>query len=307
MPLNPPTWKGPDVYYSTNVFVNKVPIALWQPPAGAFNDGSPGTSITPGGIAGYNDSPYGKEKLYRALKREQGDAATGDDPPEGGSNNSSVSPTGPINTAPPTPEQKTPDPTPSAPVSDGNFQLKKSQLPNQFPKNMSDPFYDQSISQYFKMAHIQFPPVDHPGVSLSARQIAGNFIDLCINLLDPIYSEFKFGAVYGKNRFIPGGVFRPPGYGRNPTDHARGMAVDLQMGDKNKNIALWKWIVKNKNLKYWQIIWENSPRTGWVHIAYNQGNTKPVKPTCWTPDGTKGPPFNPINRDTLEGAPPYLK
>lgn len=32
MPLNPPSYKGQDVYYSTNVYVNKVPVALWKPP-----------------------------------------------------------------------------------------------------------------------------------------------------------------------------------------------------------------------------------------------------------------------------------
>lgn len=31
-PLNPPSYKGQDVYYSTNVYVNKVPVALWKPP-----------------------------------------------------------------------------------------------------------------------------------------------------------------------------------------------------------------------------------------------------------------------------------
>lgn len=32
MPLNPPSWTGQDIWYSTNVFVNKVQVALWQPP-----------------------------------------------------------------------------------------------------------------------------------------------------------------------------------------------------------------------------------------------------------------------------------
>ena len=32
MPLNPPSYKGQDVYHSTNVYVNKVPVALWKPP-----------------------------------------------------------------------------------------------------------------------------------------------------------------------------------------------------------------------------------------------------------------------------------
>lgn len=307
MPLNPPTWKGPDVYYSTNVFVNKVPVALWQPPAGAFNDGAPGTSQTPGGIKGYNNSPYGKEKLYRDLKREQGDADGGDDPGDGDSA-SPVSPSGPNQTPVPSRGATGPNPNPSAPAvpqSDGNFELKISALPNSFPKSMKDSFYDQRISQYFRMGDIQFPPEDHPGVGLSARQIAANFIDLCINILDPVYSEFKFSGSGGK--FITGGAFRPPGYKRKPTDHARGMAADINMSDKNKNIAMWKYIVNNKSLKYRQLIFENSPKSGWVHVAYSQGQPLAGKSTCWTPNGTIGPPYNPINRDTLEGAPPYLK
>lgn len=32
MPLNPPSYIGQDVWYSRNVFVNKVQVALWQPP-----------------------------------------------------------------------------------------------------------------------------------------------------------------------------------------------------------------------------------------------------------------------------------
>lgn len=32
MPLNPPSYKGQDVWYSPNVYVNKVPVALWKPP-----------------------------------------------------------------------------------------------------------------------------------------------------------------------------------------------------------------------------------------------------------------------------------
>jgi len=31
MPLNPPSFSGQDVWYSPNVYVNQVPVALWQP------------------------------------------------------------------------------------------------------------------------------------------------------------------------------------------------------------------------------------------------------------------------------------
>ena len=32
MPLNPPSYIGQDVWYSPDVYVNQVPVALWQPP-----------------------------------------------------------------------------------------------------------------------------------------------------------------------------------------------------------------------------------------------------------------------------------
>ena len=32
MPLNPPSYIGHDVWYSPDVYVNQVPVALWQPP-----------------------------------------------------------------------------------------------------------------------------------------------------------------------------------------------------------------------------------------------------------------------------------
>lgn len=32
MPLNPPSYLGHDVWYSPDVYVNRVPVALWQPP-----------------------------------------------------------------------------------------------------------------------------------------------------------------------------------------------------------------------------------------------------------------------------------
>jgi len=32
MPLNPPSYLGQDVWYSPNVYINKVPAALWKPP-----------------------------------------------------------------------------------------------------------------------------------------------------------------------------------------------------------------------------------------------------------------------------------
>ena len=31
MPLNPPSYKGQDVWYSPNVYINQVQAALWQP------------------------------------------------------------------------------------------------------------------------------------------------------------------------------------------------------------------------------------------------------------------------------------
>ena len=311
MPLNPPMYKGPDVYYSTNVFVNKVPVALWKPPAGAFNDGAPATSQTPGGIPGYNNGPAGIEKFYKDLNKEQG--RFNDDDSAAQSPSSPAAPKGPLERPPTTIPSTNPDPNPSAPAappSSGNFELNIDKLPNEFPKNITDPFYDQRISQYFKMAHIQFPPTDWPSpINLSARQIAANFINLCINVLDPIQSQFKFNIPMTK-----GGVFRPPGYKRNPTDHARGMAADISMGFQQNagNQAIFKWVLKS-NIKYRQIIYEGATTgSSWVHISYNQGlQDPPGGPsvvTMWTPNGnTDHPTYNKCGPRGESGLPPYLQ
>ena len=57
MPVNPPSCHV-DVYYSRNVFANKVALALWRPPAGNWNDGTPASGSV-GGSTMYNPTEAG--------------------------------------------------------------------------------------------------------------------------------------------------------------------------------------------------------------------------------------------------------
>lgn len=289
MPLNPPTYQSMDVYYSNNVFVNKVPVALWKPPAGAFNDGSPGTSNASGGTMFHNvESGY---KAYdRSMSTSMGANLDEDESDGSNANTTVVTPvtayaqsgaigtpgyTGPLGPG------TGPDPNPSAPAPSSSFELNKNNLPNYSPKYpiLSDPLYQMRISQYFKFNSITMSPEESRGYS--ARQIAANWIDLAVNMLDPIKAN-------GWNFNITSG-FRSHNWnisrGRNYlSDHELGIAADIQFfGDRAKNRAMFQWIIKSK-LRFWQCIWEGN----WIHISYNSG--QPMngdKRILIMPSGTK--------------------
>lgn len=272
MPLNPPTYQSMDVYYSNNVFVNKVPVALWKPPAGAFNDGSPGTSTTLGGNTMFGVNESGAKAMYRDEATLMGEGALGDDdgfPPEERFT-SSVGSTGPIDTfIGDTPTG--PNPNPSAPA---NPTLRAGDLPNNYPKDLRDPVYAQQISKFFRLGHIKMPPENEPTHNLTARDIAANFTELCLNILDPIYAEFKF------NSNPLNSAYRPTWYNtqigsKSTSEHVLGCAADISMGNKERNIAMFKWIIKSR-LPFRQCLIE-SAKSGsfWIHISYYKGQKKP--------------------------------
>lgn len=276
MPLNPPSYNGQDVYYSTNVFVNKVPIALWQPPAGAFNDGSPGTK-TVGGQTMYALNPSGKKAMARDERQMFGDKGSkGDDdgaPPGKSSIAPVVGASGPIDNSSGLPPNSTdPDPNPSAPS--GNFELTKDNLPNSFGP-LTDPVYQKRISQYFKLAHIRMPPENEPAFGLTARQVAANFIDLCVNILDPIYSEFHFNINPLNSAYRSTSYNKQIG-GSLTSEHITGCAADISTGSLEGNQRMFKWILSHQ-LKFRQLLYERAPggsAAGWVHISYNKGQPK---------------------------------
>jgi hypothetical protein len=250
MPLNPPTWKGPDVYYSTNVFVNKVPVALWQPPAGAFNDGKPGTRIIAGARM-YANNESGTQAMIRDTIAEQGVDGAKDD--TGGSPPAAAD----------APKRGDSKETSSMQAQPGEVELKIEDLPGSFSANLNDPIYKKRISRYFTLGTVNRPIVQP--APISPKDIATNWINLCVNLLDPARSQFTFRISSG---------YRDLAYNRkigssDRSDHAYGKAADLTCGSDAANKKLFIWFI-NSGLPFRQIIWEKA-RTSWVHIAYDGG------------------------------------
>lgn len=272
MPLNPPTYQGLDVYYSNNVFVNKVPVALWRPPAGAFNDGSPGTATTLGGVTMYGYNESGGKAMYRDEANLMGEGALGDDDgfSPGENFKSSIGSKGSIETFVGS-EPTGPNSNPSAPNTPT---LKATNLPNTYPRSLTDPVYAQQISKFFRLSHIKMPPENEENLGLSQRDIAGNFVELCLNILDPIYAKFRFNSSPLNSAYRPTWYNRQIG-SKDTSEHITGCAADISMGSKEGNIAMFKWIVSS-GLPFRQCLIESSSRGSfWIHVSYHRGAKKP--------------------------------
>lgn len=304
MPLNPPSYNGLDVYYSPNVFVNKVPVALWQPPSGLFNNGAPGTAVV-AGITVFSTTASGNQAMYLDLKKDQGPGAESDDTDDG-SPTSAGAMVAPPDALPPgggdaTPgidNPLTPNPNPSAPAQPGDVELTIDNLPNSFGDIATDPIYRKRISKYFLLADIK--QTIEPSNGLSARQVAANFINLCVAILDPIKAEFNFTIR---------SAFRSPSYNASlpnaskTSDHLYGKAADITCGDPTADKKLFNWIL-NANLPFRQMIWEKR-NSSWVHISYNNGQPKPDGTrVCYTLTGTA--PYTQCGQNG-ENVPAFLK
>ena len=100
-----------------------------------------------------------------------------------------------------------------------------------------------------------------------------NLKSLCINVLQPIRSEFDKPVIISSG-------FRSAelciSIGSKPTSqHAEGKAADLEIpGVDNMELAMW---IKN-NLNFDQLILEfykdGEPNSGWVHVSWNGDNNR---------------------------------
>jgi hypothetical protein len=100
-----------------------------------------------------------------------------------------------------------------------------------------------------------------------------NLKSLCINVLQPIRSEFDKPVIISSG-------FRSAelciSIGSKPTSqHAEGKAADLEIpGVDNMELAMW---IRN-NLNFDQLILEfykdGEPNSGWVHVSWNGNNNR---------------------------------
>lgn len=100
-----------------------------------------------------------------------------------------------------------------------------------------------------------------------------NLKSLCINVLQPIRSEFDKPVIISSG-YRSGEVC--VAIGSKPTSqHAEGKAVDFEIvGVDNKDLFDW---VKN-NLEFDQLILEfykeGEPNSGWIHVSWNGGDNR---------------------------------
>jgi len=100
-----------------------------------------------------------------------------------------------------------------------------------------------------------------------------NLKSLCINVLQPIRSEFDKPVIISSG-------FRSAelciAIGSKPTSqHAEGKAADMEIpGVDNMELAMW---IKN-NLNFDQLILEfykdGEPNSGWIHVSWNGDNNR---------------------------------
>jgi hypothetical protein len=265
MPLNPPTWKGPDVYYSTNVFVNKVPVALWQPPAGAFNDGKPGTRIIAGARM-YADNQSGTQRFIKDQIALFGGEDAAKDDTDGTPGTADVPQAPNANKSTTTGTTSTSGTTGSASMlsQPGEVELKISDIPESFSRNINDPIYKKRISKYFTLAHAGRPFM--PQLGLSQKGLATNWINLCVNVLDPARDAgFGFTTLNSGFRDIQSNS-RIAG-ASNKSEHMYAKAADIQRGVDQKKLFLW---ILKSGIPFSQLLIEKA-NNYWVHVSYDGG------------------------------------
>jgi uncharacterized Zn-binding protein involved in type VI secretion len=140
--------------------------------------------------------------------------------------------------------------------------LSCNELPTEFTK---DDLLKQ-ISKYFTLADAKMTFVAQRG--FTAQQIACNWVNLCVKILDPVYDNFKF-----KKGPLNSG-FRTLTYNRqigskDTSDHTKGAAADISLGSQEMNKVMFKWILSS-NLPFSQLIFEGN----WVHVAFNGNGPK---------------------------------
>ena len=250
MPLNPPSCQM-DVYRSPNVFANYVPVALWRPPAGSFNNGKP-SSANVGGTEIYNANEAGEQAQLRKLSSvQQGNPDYDDD--NGGDVGSGAIPSPNGNTNAP------------AAISKGNSKyLQYSDLPNdqKYPDVATHPIYKNQISKYFTLAYIKRAPETYPGKPM-AKDIAWNFVLLAQNVLDPLKERFNFSINSG---------YRSPWYneqigGAKNSEHMYGIAADCDPGNSKQCYEMFNYII-NSNIPFRNVIFEG----GWIHVSFQNGS-----------------------------------
>lgn len=259
IPLNPPSYAGADVYHSPDVYVNQVPVALWQIPQSnnvstdqlaekmflGCEINSANTAQSGAAAAEYNaqlvrDGVITQEALDAAKNVTTGlgavDGTFAANVPSFGNDTGGVENAG------------------SYP---GTLQLSRN----------------FTLGQMTLAPFVVFPHPVRDFNGITAGQIVANLKLLAINVLD--LTRDKYPNMIITNSFRDNDAIKS----RTPQNqHWQGQAADLQFKNVSPreyfNIAQW---MKN-NLPFDQLLLEyqtTGTRTPWIHISYAKNSTRP--------------------------------
>lgn len=277
MPLHPPSYRGQDVWFSPDVFVNKSEVALWQPPWA--REEIPFPSIGPV-VVGDDIVASGsvvselQAKTYLDNLVKQGTIT-----PEQADQ---------IQTAKATENDPTSNSIPAEPGKPISNDTGGIENLKEFPLNLQLSRY-YTLGQLTQKPWVQFPYTIPPqGINgLTAGQIVANLKLLAVNILDRVKDKFP--------NMKPTNSFRS---NKNEGQHGLGQAADLMFWptpfSQYYDIAGWM----RDNLPFDQLILEYSitasHKACWLHVSYVT-NPRPYsspKPKI----GTLVAPTNWINR-----------
>lgn len=261
MPLNPPSYKGQDVYHSPDTWVNQVPVALWQIPQ-SNNVGT--DQLTQALFQGCHIDGAGTPESLVAAQQYQKELVS-----KGLISQQEVDQAANVQQGLGASDTKPPPNTPTFGNDTGGVENSTS-----FPGTLQ-------LSRRFTLGQLTLKPfVDFQHQTrdfggLTQGQIVANLKLLAINVLDIVIDKFPDMRV--TNTFRDND---PPRYYAT-NQHAKGQAADLVFTktDKRQYFTIAQWIKDNTPFDQLILEW----RTGggraspshWIHVSYAGTNNRP--------------------------------
>jgi hypothetical protein len=226
-----------DVYKSSNVYANNVPIALWD---------------TPGATSAIINGTYYPDNPYQASLALDLIAATGQNGPHDDPDSTVVDYGGTDGSLDPI----------DNPITNSSTAVKSVGVPIQCGSFKNPVDYNESLSTNYTIKDLSIGTLFAHNIvaqnGLTVPDILCNLKGVCENILEPLrakYPGFKINSGFRK--------------GTSPSQHNKGMAVDVQWSGQAaaKYTEIAEWI--RKNLPFDQLIFEHG-NSIWLHISYNR-------------------------------------
>lgn len=270
MPLNPPSYRGQDVWFSPDVFINKVEVALWQPPQNRDAAELPSlTAFMEGDEVSMEDSGQARAQNQAYLQNMAQQGLISQD--EIGRINS-VRP----NSADPQSGSPAVDRPPLSTDTEGVENLGSYPLDLQMSRHYT---LRQLTMAPYTMRNYPIPDNGDPSRGLSKGRIVANLRLLARNILDPVRDRYSNSQPSNTWRPEPADPISANTGRPLPKQHPRGQAADIQFRGtpigQYYDIAVWI----RDTLAFDQMILEYNGRgSSWIHISWNPTGNRPNGP-----------------------------